>query len=114
MFSQFLHDLTTFASAGLLCVLPIAEMRASPPVFGGGGPAISAPAVKHIPGPAAVVQPKYEFQLAKGPRLKRRKNAGVPRPAWILLYFVVLAVLYLYHYDQMQVLQTFYLMRLVN
>jgi hypothetical protein len=112
MFSQFLLDLTTFASAGILCMLPIAEVRTSPPVLADGGPVMSRPAAKRFPAPA-VVQPKYEFQLVKGPRLKRRKDDWEPRPAWILLYFVVLAVLYLYHYDMAQV-QTFLIAPIVE
>jgi hypothetical protein len=104
MISRFLLDLTAFASAGILCVLPIAQMRAFPPAFATAGLAVTAPSPGFFPAAVAIVQPSFEFQLVKGVRLKRRKNGREPRPAWILLYFIILAVLYLYHHDKSNVI----------
>jgi hypothetical protein len=104
MFSRFLLDLTTIVSAGIIGVHPIAELRASPPLVTEDGPVMtSAFPLQRYPQTVAVVQPIFEFRLVKASQLKRKTDDEVPRPAWLMLYFVLLRVLYLYHYDQMHV-----------
>ncbi len=106
MISMFLLDFTTFVSVGILCVLPVAEMRRRRLFSPVSGPTMSRPPLKGFPAPA-VIQPSFEFRLIKGRWFKRRRDADEIAPAWVLLYFIILAVLYLYHYDVSQV-QTIY------
>lgn len=98
MVPQFIRELVSFVAAGILCVLPLVELRQLPPIFE-DSPMISA-ADDHWFPTIAVVEPRVEFRLIRVSRPKRREDSEAARPAWLALGLVVLVSLYIYQYHQ--------------
>jgi hypothetical protein len=94
MTPKFIRDLTSFLTAGVLCVLPLAEQRELPHSRW-DGPIVTVAYAHRFP-IIAFVESWGEFQLVKGSPRKRRNDSDAVRPAWEFLALAIVIFAYLY------------------